>query len=141
MPSGGKGLKVTIDTNVFVSGVTFPGRAREVLDLMVKERIEVCISPFIMGEIEKVLQEKFGWASHQVNRFIALIKHKATLVYPKVSVSVITEKDDDNRILECAIEGKVHYLVTGDKRHLLPLKEYQGVKIISPVEFLRLLFT
>jgi predicted nucleic acid-binding protein len=53
---------------------------------------------------------------------------------------VIKENDDDNRILECAIEGRVQYLISGDRKHLLPLKEYQGAKILSPAEFLKLFF-
>jgi predicted nucleic acid-binding protein len=61
-------------------------------------------------------------------------------VHPKNKVSVIKEKDDDNRILECAIEGRVQYLISGDRKHLFPLKEYQKIKILSPGEFLKLLF-
>jgi predicted nucleic acid-binding protein len=61
-------------------------------------------------------------------------------VHPKNKVSVIKENDDDNRILECAIEGKVQYLISGDRKHLLPLKEYQRIKILSPAEFLKLFF-
>jgi len=52
---------------------------------------------------------------------------------------VIREKDDDNRILECALEGKAEYIISGDKRHLLPLGEYEGIRILSPDEFLRLI--
>jgi len=36
-------------------------------------------------------------------------------------------------ILECAVERKAQYIISGDKRYLLPLKEYQGIKILSPV--------
>jgi len=50
MPAGGR-PRVVIDTNVFVSGLNFPGRPREVLDLMVKGEIEVMISPFIIFEV------------------------------------------------------------------------------------------
>ena len=38
--------------------------------------------------------------------------------------------------MECALEGKVDYLISGDKRHILPLKEFEGIKIISVSEFL-----
>jgi predicted nucleic acid-binding protein len=58
----------------------------------------------------------------------------------KHKVSVIKEKDEDNRILECVAEGGVQYLISGDRKHLLPLKEYQRTKILSPSEFLKLLF-
>ena len=132
--------KVVIDTNVFVSGLTFKGKPREVLDLVWRGDIEACISPFILRELEETLRKDFGWDKDQIKNTIEKIRAKTILVHPKNKVSVIKENDDDNRILECAIEGRVQYLISGDRKHLLPLKEYQGIKILSPAEFLRLLF-
>ncbi|RLE06552.1 hypothetical protein DRZ78_04515, partial [Candidatus Aerophobetes bacterium] len=60
-------------------------------------------------------------------------------VQPKTKISAIKQKEDDNRILECGVEGKAQYIISGDKRHLLPLKEYQGIKIISPAQFLKII--
>ena len=62
-------------------------------------------------------------------------------MHPKRKVTIIKYKDDDNRILECALEGKAQYIISGDRKHLLPLKEYQGTKILSPADFLKLLFS
>jgi putative PIN family toxin of toxin-antitoxin system len=132
--------KVVIDTNVFASGLTFKGKPREVLDLVWREDIEAFISPFILKELEETLKKDFGWGKDQIKHTIEKIQAKTILIHPKNRVSVIKEKDDDNRILECAIEGKVQYLISGDRKHLLPLKEYQKTKIISPAEFLKLLF-
>lgn len=42
----------------------------------------------------------------------------------------------DRHVLECAIEANAHFLVTGDRKHLLPLREYQGIRIVTPAEFL-----
>jgi len=42
---------------------------------------------------------------------------------------------DINKILECALEAQASFIVSGDK-HLLEIKEYKGIKIISPKEFL-----
>ncbi len=141
MPTESKSKpKVVIDTNVFVSGLTFKGKPREVLDLVWRGDIEAYISTFILKELEETLKKDFGWDKDQIKHTTQKIKAKVILVYPKDKVSVIKEKDDDNRILECAIEGKVQYLISGDRKHLLPLKEYKGIKILSPAEFLKLLF-
>ena len=131
---------VVIDTNVIVSGLTFKGQPREVLDLAWKGEIEVYISPFILKELTSTLKKDFGWSNEQIKDTIQRIKAKTISIRPRVRVSVVKEKDDDNRILECAIEGNVRYLISGDKKHLLPLKEYQGIKILSPAQFL-MLFT
>jgi len=138
MPAGGR-PRVVIDTNVFVSGLNFPGRPREVLDLMVKGEIEVMISPFIVRELEDVLKQDFGWEEKELKEAIRRIRAKAVEVNPKIEVHIIKEKDDDNRILECALEGRAQYIISGDKRHILPLKEFKGIKILSPAEFLRFL--
>jgi putative PIN family toxin of toxin-antitoxin system len=132
--------KVVIDTNVFVSGLTFKGKPREVLNLIWRGDIEACISFFILKELEETLKKDFSWDRDQIKYTVEKIKAKTILVQPKNRVSVIKENDDDNRILECAIEGRVQYLISGDRKHLLPLKEYQGAKILSPAEFLKLFF-
>lgn len=133
-------LKVVIDTNVFISGLNFRGTPREVLDLIWEKKIEVYISPFIIEEIRDTLLEDFDWDKEMVEEVIKRIKKATVEVHPDITVSVIKGKDSDNRILECAIEGKVQYIVSGDKRHLLSLKEYQRIRILSPGEFLILFY-
>jgi uncharacterized protein len=140
MPTESKKPRVVIDTNVFVSGLNFAGRPGEILELFIKGNIEVFISPFILSEIERILRERFEWSEGNIRSVLNQIKRQTILVHPRIKVTVIKWKDDDNRILECAIEGKVQYLISGDRKHLLPLKEYQGTKILSPSEFLDLLF-
>ena len=139
MPIENKKPKVVIDTNVFVSGLNFAGRPSEVLELLMKGEIETFISPFILAELERILRERFEWRTEQIHRVLIRIKTKTIFIHPKVKISMIKEKDDDNRILECAVEAEVDYLISGDRKHLLPLKEYQGIKILSPTDFLRVL--
>jgi putative PIN family toxin of toxin-antitoxin system len=140
MPIESKKTRVVIDTNVFVSGLNFAGKPGEVLELFVRGNIDVFISPFILSEIERILRERFEWSERNIHRVLNRIKRQTILVDPKLKVIAIKRKDDDNRILECAIEGRVQYLISGDRKHVLPLKEYQGIKILSPAEFLKLLF-
>ena len=139
MPTESEKLKAVIDTNVFISGLNFTGKPSEVLELLMKGEIGVYISPFILEEVERILRERFSWSEGPVQKVLNRIREKTIQIQPEVKVSIIKGKDNDNRILKCAIEGKVQYLISGDKRHLLPLKEYQGIKILSPAEFLELL--
>ena len=39
----------------------------------------------------------------------------------------------------CAVTAEVDFLVTGDKRHLQVIGDYEGVRIISPTTFLIIL--
>ena len=52
---------------------------------------------------------------------------------------VIESGHADNRILDCAAEASADYLVTGDRRHLLPLEEHQGARILNAPRFLSFL--
>ena len=139
MPIVNEKLRVVIDTNVFISGFNYPGKPSEVLELFMRGEIEVYISPFILQELKRILRERFDWSEGRIEVALTLIREQAIEVNPQRKISVIREKDDDNRILECGFEAQAHYIISGDKRHLLSLKEYQGIKIVSPADFLRIL--
>ncbi len=48
---------------------------------------------------------------------------------------VVADPKDD-MVIDCAVTGGATHIVSGDKKHLLPIGEYQGIKIVSPAEFL-----
>ena len=43
-----------------------------------------------------------------------------------------------NKVVECAVVGQATHIVTGDRRHLLPLGSYQGIAIVTAADFLTL---
>ena len=65
----------------------------------------------------------------------AKVESAAELVRPGITLDIVTDDPDDNRILECAAEGRADYIVSGD-RHLLRLKCYEGIPIVNVREFL-----
>jgi len=129
--------KLVLDTNVLISALHFGGRPRELLDLARQGQIELVLSPFILGETEKVLRDKLHWDDWMLTLTLSKVRHMATVVEPRHTITIIKAKDADNRILECAEAGGADFLITGDKKHILPLKEYQGIRILSPAEFLK----
>jgi len=78
---------------------------------------------------------KFNFTEEQKARFISIILEIATMVEITGKVKVIVDDPDDNAILETAVVGNVQYLVSGDP-HLLKLKEFAKVKILTASEFL-----
>ena len=131
-------MKVVLDTNIYISAVLFGGNCEEILRLATQRSFELIISKSIILEIEAVLKEKFKWSKKQVSETLAYIKNISTLSKPNISISVIKEDPSDNKIIECAIFVGANYIVTGDKNPLLPVKEYKGIKIVSPAEFPKL---
>jgi len=129
--------RVVLDTNVYISAILFGGKPEKIRRLSKERKIELLISEAIIAEITEILRKKFNWESWQISQVIDEIREAAALIIPYKNISVIKEDDDDNRILECAIEGRAQYIVSGDEHHILPLKHYQGIKILSPDEFLK----
>lgn len=130
-------IKAVCDTNIYISAILFGGVCEEILELARRREIEIHISPAILSETLIVLKRK-GASDQKLIQILAELNSLTTLITPKKKLSVIKEKEADNRILECAEEGKVDYIVTGDMKHILPLKRYKGTKIVSPSEFLEL---
>ena len=129
-------MRVVLDTNVIVSGLNFPGNERLVLELALRGRFELCLSPFILDEVAGVLGRKFDWTEERSAQALRTLGDAATVIDPPRLPEVIEGGHADNRILECAVEASADYLVTGDRRHLLPLGEHQGARILNAPRFL-----
>lgn len=132
-------MRITLDTNVIISSFIVPGgSADQVMELVRRGEVDLILSPFILDELRRVLTEKFDLPPTAVQKAVRRIERLAIIVQPEVTIDIIKEKQDDNRILECAVSGKVDYLITGDKKHILPLGSIRGIPIITIAEFLKL---
>ena len=129
-------MRVVMDTNVIVSALNFPGNERLVLELALRGRFEFCLSLFILEEVAGVLMRKFGWDEERTARAILVIENAATVIEPPRLREVVEGGHADNRILECMVAVNADYLVTGDRRHLLPQQEHQGTRIVNAPRFL-----
>jgi len=128
-------IKVVLDTNIYISGILFAGKPREVLDLAIKGKIHVFISPDILSELRDVLsRKKFGFSPEHVDIIIREIESITTMVNPAKKYSIVSH-DSDNIIIDCAMESRVEYIITGDN-DLLCLNKYKSVTIINPALFI-----
>ena len=83
-----------------------------------------------------VLVRKFGWSEERTSQALGLLGEAATVIEPRRLPDTIEGGHADNRILECVAQASADYLVTGDRRHLLPLGEHHGTKIVNAPRFL-----
>ena len=134
-------MRVVADTNILVSALLFGGTPEQVFIAGLRGEIQLLTSPSLLKEFEKVLKEKFKLNIHLVREIIEEVREVAEIVEVSSHIQAISYPDEDNRVLECAIDDKADFIVTGDTRHILPLKEYGGIKILSPSEFLKYLPT
>ncbi len=128
--------KITLDTNVLISAFGWGGKPKEILYKIIDGEIELFISESQFTELAKTLDyPKFKFSEEQKERFKALIFKIAIFVEPLERVEIIKTDPDDNIFLECALAGKLDYIVTGDS-DLLKLNEFKGTKIVTPEDFL-----
>ncbi|MGQ9513267.1 putative toxin-antitoxin system toxin component, PIN family [Thermodesulfitimonas sp.] len=133
-------MRVVLDTNVLVSAIIFPSSIpAEIFKAATKRRFQFYTSPFILHEFRRLLEEKFGLSPEEADAAAGIVGAIAEVVEPRQTLTVITSKDDDNRILECAVAAQAEFLVTGDKKHIRKLDIYEGIKIVLPAEFYRVL--
>ncbi len=130
--------KVLLDTNILISALGWSGKPKFIFEKCLHGELELVTSPNQIEELKRVMDyPKFNFTEKQKAMFISIILEIATLVEIIGKVKVIVDDSDDNAILETAIMGNVHYLISGDP-HLLKLKEFAKVKIVTASEFLEI---
>ena len=131
-------LRAVIDTKVVVSALLrHKGAPAAILDSAISKRFRLFVSEALLKEYTEVLAREYLHLDQlRTARFIKALRDAATLVVPRKKV-VAARDPDDNRIIECAIEARADFIVTGNSRDF-PL-QFHGVRIVAPRDFLFIL--
>ena len=129
--------RVVIDTNVVVSALLFGGEINKIVSLWQKKKIVLLASKEVMEEYIKVLSyPKFNLAKEEIEY---IVKQEILPFIKPINVStkikIIKDDPSDNKFISLAVDGHAQYIVSGDK-HLLKLKNYQKIKIVTAKQFL-----
>jgi putative PIN family toxin of toxin-antitoxin system len=128
-------MRVVFDSNVLLAALLFPeGRAAAAVENILDGSDDLVLSPPLLREILSVLSRKFSRDREELSRVAVVLGEMGEIVDPSPRVAVFRD-EPDNRILECAVEGKAVLIVTGDKA-MLALGEYHGIRLISLAEYL-----
>ena len=137
-------MKVVLDANIYVSSlINTQGNPNRIMERWEQNKFDVLVSASIIDEIGRVLRyprivKRHRQDEETIQRFLELLSSQAVMVEPTRVLDVVREDESGNRYLECAIEGKAQYIISGDK-HLLELGEYKGIIILPPAAFVTLL--
>lgn len=130
--------RVVLDTNIMVS-MALGGKVGKIYDAWRAGKFLLVVSEEIVSEYLDVLQRsKFHLRPRTIATIIARVHRKAEIVSPQEQITNIQPDPKDDRFLEAAIAGNADYIVSGDK-HLLDLKVFRSIQIITGREFLDLL--
>lgn len=129
-------MRVVVDTNVFVSSF-FGGNPRKIIDMWKNERMTLCLSAAIVDEYVDVLRRIGLKDEGELEELLSLCSRGFNILFsaktPKIKI--VKNDPDDDKFIECAVALKANAVITGD-REALAIKEYMGIKIMTPQQFL-----
>ena len=129
-------IRIVIDTNISISAFFWNGLQRKVYELAKSKKVNLLCSTDIENELIRVLSyKKFKLTAVEILPLITDYKQTATNIKVTTILNVVKDDPTDNIFLSCAFDGKADYLISGDA-HLLNLKKYKQIKILTAKEFL-----
>lgn len=133
-------MNVVIDTNVFISSIFWSGNySSQVIAAWKNGEFTLITSKEIIDELVKTLRDfKIKMPEEMIQEWKDVLTNNSIPVEPLKRIKIVKDDPDDDKFLEAALEGDSEFIITQDK-HLLKLKDYQGIKIITPEEFLKTL--
>lgn len=127
-------MRIVIDTNVLISGIIFGGKPSKIIELLFGKKISVFASPEMVDEYKRIygeLGERYAKRTHnELNEIINSMN-----ILPSHRHIEACRDPDDNKFIECAIDNRCIYIVSGDK-DLLVLEQYEDIGILTVSEFL-----
>lgn len=133
-------LRLVLDTNVVVAGLLWNGPPRRLIELAIKDQaVELFSSPVLLAELTRTLDytkfaariQAFGTSIEVlVAQYAALV----SLVTPTTIPRVVVGDADDDHVIAAAVAAHAEFIVTGDRKHLLPIGSHHGIAIVTARE-------
>ena len=105
--------------------------------------LDLLTTESIMAEVDRVLrypriQKRYRLTEETITTYLQRLREVSTFIVTHSQVLVVSKDPDDDKFLECAVDGDARYIVSGDL-HLLNIGSYQGIQIVNPNAFLLIL--
>ena len=139
-------MRVVLDTNIVVSALVWGGTPDRLIQAAIDGEIDLLTSPALMDELRDVLARPHVVTRLEQNRStvaqaLALYERLALQVSPLATPRIVVDDVDDDHVLACALAAGADLIVSGDKKHLLPLGSYQAIPIVTAAEALQRIST
>jgi putative PIN family toxin of toxin-antitoxin system len=127
--------RAVLDTNVLISSIFWRGKPNTVVRRGINQDYDMVLSAPVLDELTGKLENKFDVPQEKTATLATLLLSHADIVDVTTDLAVVEDDPDDDKIIECAVDGNVAYIVSGDE-HLKDLEQYNGIDILSPTDFL-----
>jgi len=124
-------LRAVLDTNVLISAIISDGKPRELLKKGTANQFSIVTSNLILKELITVLRRpKFKTPEDEIQKIIIALLRSSEVIKVKSKFTEVKEDPKDDMIINTAHDGRADVIVSGDN-HLLELKNFRGIKIIT----------
>ena len=126
-------MRILFDTNILVSAFTSLGLCHQAYERALA-RADIVTARRLLDELHGTLVEKMKIDAPLADEILAELANELEIVEPMPLPKSICRDEDDDWVLATALTGRSEVIVSGDK-DLLVLKQFQGIKILSPRQF------
>ncbi|MFQ6014813.1 MAG: putative toxin-antitoxin system toxin component, PIN family [Anaerolineae bacterium] len=119
-----------------MASILWRGNPYRIRKLGEKRKVVLITSLAILAEITRVLREYFDFSDEEAYEWHQRIGENTEVVRPTRLVNAVPDDPDDNKFVECALEGRAQYIISRDN-DLLRIGQYEGILIVDDGEFLR----
>jgi uncharacterized protein len=134
-------MKVVLDANIFVSALI---AKKGPSDKIVHHSLPYVLvtSEEILQEVERVLhyehiQKRYKPSNQVIGIYLHQLRRDCLMNTPP-AVKVVEKDPTDNKYFACAKQAKAEYVISRDP-HLLDIREYKGIRVVTPAQFLQIL--
>ena len=124
------------DTNVLFSAVAWKGKPFRCVELARARVVDGVTCRELLDELAEKLQTKLAFSADQSLQTVADLLTFLRVVPITGQLAAVRADPDDDKVLECAVVAGATQIVTGDRRHLLPMGGFQGIPIMTAAGFL-----
>ena len=128
---------VVYDTNILFSSILWRSKPNHCIELARQNIVTGLTCQEIIEELVEILRTKAKFSPSQLTDTAEELLSFLRLVKITNTLKAVEVDPDDDKVIECAVVGSATHIITGDRRHLLPLGSYQGIVIITAADFLR----
>lgn len=132
-------MKLVVDTNLVVSAFLWQGTPGRLLELAGEKQVRLFSSRALLDELADVLGRRKLAAKVEatgltVPQMLANYRRVITLVTARQLPQQVSLDADDDMVLATAKAAHADLIVSGDRKHLLVLKRFEGIPIVTAAQ-------
>lgn len=136
-------MRIVLDTNIVLSALLWQGTPHHLLAAIRQQPgAQLYSSTALLEELANVLTrasaaKRLALIGRSAREVLADYVEAIELVEPIDVPRVVAGDVDDDQVIAAAVAARADLIVSGDRRHLLPIGSHRGIAIVEAAEALR----